>query len=675
MPGDYYLRCGSLCSHPFRIEESPYQALIPGMWKLIYGMRSGCRTPLHGVSHLDDAIMIDEKGSRKHYDLAGGYYDACDVRRYPGNCARVAESCCNAIEFGMLEPRMQRYLLEEALHAYKSMYKFIDKLDYIPQAIQEKSRKRGGVDTHNNLFTDNVVGTKDDRSISHPKSRPMEVYYLFLKSAAQISWLLKERAPYESDRILRQALSLWKKFKEEKYWKKIGLNPKNAEQHEIISLHLQTAIYLHKLTKDEKFKEVAIECAQKLIKCQNRLFYSGCPYLVTGKFSTGIGWHTTRSHPERGAAALADICETFPNHPDFLNWYSALRIHAEFLTKPIHRWVKPYGIPIMNFPAPGENLREYESPKSFAEKSIKRNPLCGHMNLLYARIREAQALKDVALEQVAIEQLGWTMGVNPFAICCYYKIGSDSISQAHCMHGAPVGTPNDGIAIIKKNGMNVPMYIRDVMMRNGVVPHEVGVRKTARTLQAIAMLSNKGLLAGRITQGGKGWLGTLEIFDRWGNKIRTWSTDREGHFGPMELPSGTYLVKAEEVKREISIISSTKQQVNFDLMEEIKIEANLPEVLEIGKSIPLKLKISTPPQNKFLKTNLCFFGDNVVVKEGKSMELRLNPRKVVELDRIVKGKKAERPYLLIVYPEGRWEDRIELFGKVKAEEYESWEVK
>ncbi len=161
--------------------------------------------------------------------------------------------------------------------------------------------------------------------------------------------------------------------------------------------------------------------------------------------------------------ALTELCQTFPDHQDFMKWYSAIALYSDYVKK-ITRYTAPYNM----FPASIYNDSEYlHTPvsrrESFRQQVLRGIPL-GKGNYLRlfpvwmdyrgnfgTLLPEAQALAnaadlrgDLASAQLATQQLEWIIGKNPFAASTMWGEGYDftpfySPSSGEIVGSLPVG--------------------------------------------------------------------------------------------------------------------------------------------------------------------------------------------------------------------------------------------
>lgn len=243
-------------------------------------------------------------------------------------------------------------------------------------------------------------------------------------AAAQLAYILKQRGHQLHKQILSRALWQWKMFQDIEYWQENDIPGWKSLDTNWVSLGLksQIGLYLYLATNEERFKEFAVDQADKLLSTQKTTFYADSSEAVTGNFIKNFSYHQTIWQASRALAALADLCKHFPNHEDFIRWYFALKINGEFYVKPSSRLQEPYGLGILDMD--GDSLIGKTRWISEGGPNTEAN-----LNQAYGRLRLARVLSDPEIEYVAVKQLGWGMGENPFAICALYQVGEDYIED------------------------------------------------------------------------------------------------------------------------------------------------------------------------------------------------------------------------------------------------------
>jgi hypothetical protein len=194
---------------------------------------------------------------------------------------------------------------------------------------------------------------------------------------------------------------------------------------------------------------------------------------LTGFFYTGpskkyILHYCHNGREQEAIAALTMLCEAFPDHSDYMIWYSAVVLHSEYL-KTLASYTRPYGVLPSSIYRDNDYLQVPESRKEYFRRQVLNGIPLGKGN--YLRIfpvwmdyrghfgtilPQAQALNyaarlrgDAESMKLAIRQMEWVMGCNPFSQSSMYGEGYDfppiyTPSSGDIVGGLPVGIQTRG---------------------------------------------------------------------------------------------------------------------------------------------------------------------------------------------------------------------------------------
>jgi len=172
--------------------------------------------------------------------------------------------------------------------------------------------------------------------------------------------------------------------------------------------------------------------------------------------------------------AMIALCETQPNHTDYIKWEESIRLYADYL-KGLMPYTAPYGM----IPSGVYHVDEWQDTFSFEhlhlfppanavdryktqvakgvqldkEHYMKRFPVwfsvfngntAIHLSTGKAAVLCGKFLKDEELLRIGKEQLYWTVGKNPFGQSLIYGEGynypqMDSFSSGEITGEMPVG--------------------------------------------------------------------------------------------------------------------------------------------------------------------------------------------------------------------------------------------
>src|SRR3954452_2770826 len=80
VPGSYRVRAGGSVSRPWLIEAGGSKSVVPLLLRFFAGNRDGSEpSPLHGPSHLNDAVVAGGTHGGERIDMTGGWMDAGDM--------------------------------------------------------------------------------------------------------------------------------------------------------------------------------------------------------------------------------------------------------------------------------------------------------------------------------------------------------------------------------------------------------------------------------------------------------------------------------------------------------------------------------------------------------------------------------------------------------------------
>lgn len=183
-PGLYQVVTGAAQSLPFWIRRDLYVRHAYETFYFSHIQRCGCEVPgWHAACHLDDARRRD---TGRHVDTVGGWHDAGDLRKW------MIATLWQAV--GMIwvkrrwNPTWNQYadddILDELRWGNLYFHKMLD-----PATGLVWNDVGGGVDGDNsdNHWTDNVVGTCDDRYLNVGVSPAVQYEFVWVQAmAAQV---------------------------------------------------------------------------------------------------------------------------------------------------------------------------------------------------------------------------------------------------------------------------------------------------------------------------------------------------------------------------------------------------------------------------------------------------------------------------------------------------------
>ena len=136
------------------------------------------------------------------------------------------------------------------------------------------------------------------------------------------------------------------------------------------------SVDLWQVTGDQRYADTAVELAEIIVASQQRNRpHWDVPMLgffYTGPCKDRILHYCHRGREQGPILALTRLCDAFPNHPDWMKWYSAVALYAEYL-KTVAKYTEPYGV----MPASIYHADEYQSVPESARESFREQVLNG----------------------------------------------------------------------------------------------------------------------------------------------------------------------------------------------------------------------------------------------------------------------------------------------------------
>jgi len=450
--GSYYIKAGNTFTKPFRIDNDIWEQTLWKALNFFYNERCGMAIPgVHGECHRDWTCIHDEK----RIVINGGWHDAGDFTQGLRNTGEAVYAMFSLAE--QMKKKGEDSLLYERL---------IDEakwgLDWILKtSFGDGFRNEGSV---NSRRTNRIIGDYDDVT-STAKNTPKSNF--IASSAEAIAYrVLKEKDPRLADYSLKVAKADWQ-FAVEKLafdektdstaiWS-VSFDSGNI-LHEVASAGILASVELWHATRDSCYARKGIELAKIILESQQRkILPTDMPlygFFYTSPSKKNILHYCHNGREQEPIAALTLLCEAFPDHPDWMKWYSAVVLHSEYL-KTIAKFTEPYGVMPSSIYTDKDYLQVPESrQQSFRQQVLNGIPIGsgyylrifpvwmdyrGHFGTI---LPQAQSLNyaarlrgDTASANLALHQLEWIAGRNPFSQSTMFGEGYDF---------PPLYTPSSG---------------------------------------------------------------------------------------------------------------------------------------------------------------------------------------------------------------------------------------
>lgn len=409
--GIYYIQAGKIKSTRFRIADDVYDFALKKIVHYFRLQRCGpSKTGYHAPCHLEDGVRVD---NRKPQDTSGGWHDASDLRKWVG-----------ATIYGMIGLSQ----LKETLDPDWDGGQIPDELKWGNRYFLSMQEPNGSV-MHNcggdifvhgdmNHWTDNKPGTEDDRLIQ-TKPAPIIAHFNFIQAQMAMVRLNRDRDKRYAERCKKAALRCLE-------W----LQQQDIKQANDLGAGIDACLQLYQILGQERFQEIAIKYAKKLIALQITQ--------VIDKQNPVLGFFlSAHDNPEpdrqisRGCwhlIALCHLAEALPDHPDAPLWRKTVaRYTQDYLARMTQRnafGIVPYGF--YRGENPGGNRRIGNYYYRWFMKADRKWWVGINANLASAGVglvKASRLLKQPQLAQLAQRQLDWILGVNPFNASTVMGIG------------------------------------------------------------------------------------------------------------------------------------------------------------------------------------------------------------------------------------------------------------
>jgi len=569
--GSYFLQAGDTFTRPFQIEPNVWRQTILKAINFLYAERCGMAIPgVHGICHRDWTVVHGDQ----RIVINGGWHDAGDLTQGLGNTGEIVYglfSLAERLHARREDPELYERLLEEARWG----------LDWILKTrFGDGFRDQGSV---NSRWTDGILGNSDDIT-STARNTPMGN---FTASAAEAiaARVLKESDPRLAAHALKLAEADWR-------FACAGMSATNATnelwrgnfdsdnvEHEAASVGVLASVDLWLATgKQQSYADKAVELANIIVASQERKRPNWdiplLGFFYTGPAKDRILHYCHRGREQAPILALTRLCDAFPEHPDWMKWYSAVVLHSQYL-KAVAKYTEPYGV----MPASIYQADEYRTVpesrcESFRNQVTNGVPLGqGHYLRLFpvwmdyrgnfgTILPQAQALINAAhlrgdLESAALaqHQAEWIIGRNPFSQSTMYGEGSDFAPLYAPFPGNVVGALPVGLQT--RGDHDVPYW----PVQSTWTYKEVWVHPVARWIWLMRDLAGPALVEGQADSpvefipNIRNDKNILPLPIRWGEgwgegQSVIQANPTNGQFRAM-LPEGKYIVRchAEEQER------------------------------------------------------------------------------------------------------------------------------
>jgi hypothetical protein len=288
---------------------------------------------IHDACHRDwQATLGDKK-----IVMNGGWHDAGDLSQglvNTGEAVYAMFSLARRMQARGENPELVKRLIEEAKWG----------LDWVLKVRFPTGHRIGFASM--NVWTNGVLGDRDDRSreaLNNPN-----VNYLAASAEAVAYQVLKRTDPDLAARSLRLAEEDWqfaivgKEIPETQHTPAFA-----ATEMELASVGILASLELFEATGRQTYADKARELASIVVDSQQRT-YVGREFPLAGFFYNSparrdIFHQFHRGNDQAPIVAMARLCALFPDHPDWMKWYSVVAYYSEY-QKTSATLTEPYGV-------------------------------------------------------------------------------------------------------------------------------------------------------------------------------------------------------------------------------------------------------------------------------------------------------------------------------------------
>ncbi|MFB3921939.1 MAG: glycoside hydrolase family 9 protein [Terriglobia bacterium] len=406
-PALYQITVGGEHSIQFPVQDEVWRRTVRKAFGYYRYQRCGVEVPgVHPACHLDDARRRD---TGEHVDVVGGWHDAGDLRKWMDVTMLNGLALLN-LDRNNPDPRPADPTRQQILEEVKFGNTYFLKMQDRDGGVWADAA--GGVngDNSDNHWTDNVVGTADDRYINPAKRSGTAAVFAALQGL--IGQCYAQADPDYARRCLEAGVRAWKAFPEA---------PKATQD---IAWWAMAACELYRATQDEDFRRHAYLLGRALVNQQNTTFIAE-QRQVRGFWMNGEQPFMDIVDSAVPPLALLELYTAFPDAEDRTKWLDSVRLYLDEYVLPMTArnayHIMPLGVfigsptPETYRPLAGRLTYRYFHPvrKQYWWQGANCH-LASHALVLGRAFLLTQKREYVDL---AYRQLEWIMGANPFAAC------------------------------------------------------------------------------------------------------------------------------------------------------------------------------------------------------------------------------------------------------------------
>lgn len=583
--GTYMLCAGDVYSRAFEIGADCWESSVWNVLSFFLALRCGYEVlGRHQACHSD--LLL------KHGDQAivanGGWHDAADLAQSLPNTADGVIALLLLAQ-SLTAPRHARLrtrVLDEAKWG----------LDYVL-----KTRFGDGYRatySSSSIWTDGIIGTGDDitTEAGYTAFVNFDCAYAEILGAELFAEIDENYARFckkiaaDDYRLGKLRWETIDAAGQRHYDLKGGQPFANCDtiDPQVCSAGAMAAAGLYTLTGQSVYQADAVRFANRLLSCQQQRFEPDKAPMI-GFFwqdrDRDLAWHHYHlSYSQLPETALDTLCRTFPDAPEYMQWYGALTMSASYYRR-LHRFSAPYGL----IPAGlyHENEADYPPNKlqqhiTEAEKDEYRRmvragqPLgngwyvrCfpvwfsyrGNYNVLLSQAvamnAAARLRADYDLYAAAQDQYQFIVGKNPFGQSTMVGEGYDYVQHYAVQPGQNAGSLTVGMETL--GDADVPFWPQV----NTAVYKEVWVCSATKWMWGMAGSFSSGRVYGCMAPGS----GSV-VFTHKKTGLRLCAdVDAVTGYYEKELPAGIWKMEHAGRARTLTMITGRQLRLDGDLYD------------------------------------------------------------------------------------------------------------
>lgn len=436
--GKYKIKIGNIETKYFDINENPYLSSIIKSINFLRLLRCGEDIDgVHSACHLNCKTTHENGNTVPNF---GGWHDAGDVSQFEIPTAEMSHALLD-LYLNIKDEKLKERVLAEAKVGISWLLR---------TRFSDGSR---ALAVGYNIWRNNELD-KEDNSVFSSKAEkgPFES---FCSSAALAVASKCFEDPIYSNWCLRIAKE---DFEYARKWYKEGIYTKRWGKNidsQVCGHGLLAAAELYEVTHDIHYIDVALEYANVVIKCQEQEYLLNKS--IRGFFYEDVDHNYILSYEHRGHEqspihGLCRIIQVYPNIENRDRIIESINIYQEYIIQTLYHTNPYYLLPGHIYNLNKINLERFTIPSYLCTKeeglTILKNQIKKGIHIKddwYLRIMPiavdrrgfhatllskakavsmiAKTLNNPTFKQIAINQLEWVLGKNPFSASTMYGEG------------------------------------------------------------------------------------------------------------------------------------------------------------------------------------------------------------------------------------------------------------